>query len=316
MKDVIDFLHEQNVYTETKKLDGKFIRNKTTASGYMTDWQADLAIVSKISGENDGYQYLLCCIDQLSRYAWVVPLKDKTAAECSKAFKIILDDGYRPFRLYTDMGSEFMASFKNLMKKHDIMHIMTTNTETKCAMVERYIRTLKHRLWKAFYHQKTYRYVEILPQIVDAINNTHHTTIKCTPASVNRTNASELRAMLYPRKVTTVKFKYKVGDMVRISYLRGVFVKGYTGTFTKELFVVVKCIPRTPPVYILKDLDDEIVKGTFYEHEMVKVLNHDGVYDIEEKIATRTRKGIKQVLIKWLGYPKKFNQWIDAKNVE
>jgi len=315
LKHVTDFMHAQEVYTLTKKLNRRFTRNKTIASGYMTDWQADLADVSNLSDENDGYNYLFCCIDQLSRYAWAIPMKRKTAAECSKALAIVLTDGYVPFRLYTDMGGEFMGQFRTVLKKHDIKQIMTKNTETKCAMAERYIRTLKSRMWRAFYAQRSRRYVEILPKIVKAINNAYHTTIRCAPTAVNRQNAAQLRTQLYGTKITHGRCKFKVGDTVRITHLRSPFAKGYKGSFTKELFTITQCIPRQPAVYVLKDLAGDEIKGTFYEAELVKVLKHSGLYLIDKEIKKRTLKGEKQVYVSYDGYPAKFNQWINERDI-
>jgi len=317
LKDIHTFLHSQKVYTLTKRIQRKFPRNKVVASGFMTDWECDLADMQNISDENDGLKYLFCCIDQLSRYSWVVPLKNKTSGECAKAMEKVLAEGKRPFRLYSDAGGEFMGKFSTLLKKHDIAHIMTKNTETKCSLAERYIRTLKTRLWRAFYTQNHRRYVEILPKIVAAINKTYHNTIKRAPNTVNRENAKEVRQMLYGKQKCSVKVKgnYKVGDTVRISNLRHPFAKGYKGSFTKELFTVMERIPRKPPVYVLHDLANDRVQGTFYENEMVKVLNHNKIYEINEELRKRTRNGVKEILVSWDGYPKKFNSWLLASDV-
>ena len=316
LKDVITFLQSQDVYTMNKPLKRKFVKNKTTASGFMTDWQSDLMDMSKFSNENDTHKFVLCCIDVLSRYAWAIPMKNKTPQECIRAFEIVLKSGYKPFRLFTDMGGEYCnRAFEKMLEKHDIRHVTAKNTETKASIAERYIRSLKMRLYKAFYAQKSQRYLEILPNIVSSLNHSYHRTIERTPASVTVKNAASLRHFLYPRSISGNKhYKFSVGDKVRVSLLRKAFTKGYHNTFTKEIFVVSKRIPRKQPVYQLVDLANDPVIGTFYEKELVKVTKRDNVYRLERVIRKRTRKGVKEILIKWDGYPDKFNSWEKESN--
>jgi hypothetical protein len=74
-----------------------------------------------------------------------------------------------------------------------------------------------------------------------------------------------------------VRYKFKIGDQVRISKVKRTFEKGYLPNFSKEIFAISKQIPRDPPVYKLKDLDGEELKGTFYEKELQKVIKGDDV---------------------------------------
>ena len=110
-----------------------------------------------------------------------------------------------------------------------------------------------------------------------------------------------------PRKV---KFKFQIGDQVRISKQRRTFKKGYLPSWTEELFVVTKRIARDPPVYRMKDLMGEDIKGIFYGKELQKVLKTDDVFRVEKVVEERTRKGKKEYIIKWMGYPDKFNSWV------
>ena len=110
-----------------------------------------------------------------------------------------------------------------------------------------------------------------------------------------------------PRKV---KFKFQIGDQVRISKQRRTFKKGYLPSWTEELFVVTKRIARDHPVYRLKDLMGEDIEGIFYGKELQKVLKTDDVFRVEKVVEERTRKGKKEYIIKWMGYPDKFNSWV------
>jgi transposase InsO family protein len=82
--------------------------------------------LSKLSSYNKEFKYLLTCIDVLSRYAWVVPLKDKTGKTLKDAFHVIFKSGRRPIRLQTDKGTEFTSRvFQKFLKEHDV-HFFTT----------------------------------------------------------------------------------------------------------------------------------------------------------------------------------------------
>ena len=94
---------------------------------------------------DDGYRYLLTCIDVLSKYAWVVPLKNKSGEVVAKAFQLVLTSSGRYCqKLHTDKGKEFYKSkFRAMLKQYDIEHFSSGNKEIKCSVMERFNRTLK-----------------------------------------------------------------------------------------------------------------------------------------------------------------------------
>jgi len=117
------------------------------------------------------------------------------------------------------------------------------------------------------------------------------------------------------RKETPV-FKYSVGDVVRVSKVRGIFTKGYEQNYTEEYFTITACIPRVPPVYRLQDLDGEIIDGCFYEEELQKIIvSDDKTFKIEKILHKQKRGKVTYVLVKWWGWPSKFNSWIAEKEV-
>ena len=97
-----------------------------------------------LSKYNKGFRFLLCVIDIFSKYAWVIPLKDKKGISIVNAFQKILDDSKRkPNKIWVDKGSEFYNnSFKKWLQDNDIV-TYSTNNEGKSAIAERFIRTLK-----------------------------------------------------------------------------------------------------------------------------------------------------------------------------
>ena len=117
-------------------------------------------------------------------------------------------------------------------------------------------------------------------------------------------------------KEEPVKYKFEVGDQVRIGKMKRTFEKGYLPNFSKEIFTVSQQIPRQPSVYKLKDYDQEELSRTFYNEELQKVIKEDDVYEVEKILKKRGKGKNKEVYVKWLGYPTKFNSWIPASEVK
>ena len=99
LQDVRDWLRKQQTYTLHKPVSKTFLRHKTVVAGIDTQWQADLADMSKLSKFNDKHRYLLCIIDVCPKYAWALPIKDKTGKTLVIAFKTVLKSGRSPKNL-------------------------------------------------------------------------------------------------------------------------------------------------------------------------------------------------------------------------
>jgi transposase InsO family protein len=125
-KEVREWLQSQDTHTLHKPTRRIFTRRCVVVYRIDHQWQADLVDLAKLSSYNKGFKYLLTCIDVLSRYAWVVPLKDKTGKTLKDAFQVIFKSGRRPIRLQTDKGTEFTNRvFQRFLKEHDV-HFFTT----------------------------------------------------------------------------------------------------------------------------------------------------------------------------------------------
>ena len=267
---------------------------------------------------NDGYRYLLVCIDVFSKYAWIVPIKSKTGPALVEAFKVILSSGRKPHKIMTDQGTEFFnKSFQTLLKNEGI-ELFNTFNETKASIVERVIRTFKTKMWRYFTAKKTMRYLDMLPDLVYSYNHSEHRSIGRPPALVNSENEDEVFHALYHNvldNVQPVKYKCKIGDQVRINKIKRKFEKGYLPNYSKEIFTVSKTVLRNPTVYKLKDYDGEELKGTFYDKELQKVIKHDDMYEVEKILKKRGKGKNVQYLVKWSGYPDKFNSWVSASEI-
>ena len=219
-----------------------------------------------ISKFNKGFRFLLCVIDIFSKYAWVVPLKDKKAITITDAFQKILDYSNRkPKKIWIDKGSEFYSnSFKKWLKDNDIeMH--SIHSEGKSVVAERFIRTLKTKIYKYMTSLSKNVYIDKLNDIVGEYNNIYHTTIKMKPVDVKDNTHIDFK-----KEVNDKDPKFKVGDHVRISKYKNIFAKVYTSNWSEEVFVVGKIKNTVPWTYVINDLNGEEIIGTFYEKELKK----------------------------------------------
>lgn len=273
------WLEEQDAYTKHKPVRHRFPRRIYNVRNIDDFWEADLVDLRAIKDYNDGYVYILVVIDVLSKFAWVQPLRDKTAVTVAKAFNVILSkknsNGRSPVCLQTDKGKEFVGTaFQALLKKKNIQFRVARNPDIKAAIVERFNRTLKERMWRYFTYSRQKRYIDVLQNIVSAYNNATHSSIKMAPVAVTLMTAARARSNLIKRYKRTdhCTSKYNEGDIVRISTAKAAFAKGYEAGWSSELFKIHRISRSICPVtYILRDLHDEDIDGIFYEAELSRV---------------------------------------------
>ena len=234
------------------------------------------------------------------------------------AFKKIFKDGRIPKKLHTDHGTEFLNKvFQRFLKENGVDFFTTENFDTKATVVERFNRTLKTRMFKYFTFKNTNKYIDILPHLVDAYNHSYHRSIGTKPVLVTKKNEAKIWEKLYSsHKDKPVRFKFNVGQKVRISKYKSIFTKGYLPNWTEEIFTINQRIPTRPPVYRLKDYHNEILIGTFYEAELQSVIKEDDdIYRVEKILKSRTRNGVKEYFIKWKGYDSSFNSWVPKNDI-
>ena len=114
----------------------------------------------------------------------------------------------------------------------------------------------------------------------------------------------------YNKDSNVTKFKFKVGDHVRISKYKNIFAKGYTQNWSEEVFVVSKIKDTFPWTYVISDLNGEKIAGSFYEKESQKTSQEK--LRIEKVIKRKSDK----LYVKRKGYNNSFNSWIDKKDLE
>ena len=311
-RNVRNWLTSQDAYTLHKQPRRNFRRRKTLSTGIDDLWQADLVDLTSLSAHNGGHKFVLTVIDVFSKFAWARPLKNKSGAALTEAFASIVRSR-KPNFLQTDKGTEFLnATFQRLLAENDIRFYTSQNEDIKCAVVERFNRTLKSRMFRYFTYKSTSRYLDVLQQFIDAYNRSYHRTIKTTPSSVNANNENEIHKLVYAseKKKLPPKWRFDAGDKVRLCQARRPFRKGYLPGWTTEIFTVKSRISTDPPTYEIVDYDGESVLGKFYAEELQRVSKTaDDFYDVERVIKTRKRGGVVEHFVKWVGYPDKFNSW-------
>ena len=305
-------LERDLAYTLHKPRRRRFPTVPVIVGGLDDQWVADLVEVQPLAKYNRGLRYLLTVVDVLSKYAWVQPLKDKTGVALVKAFEKILKQGRRhPNRLQTDRGKEFYnRTFQRWVDEQGIHHF-STEGDAKASVVERFNRTLKERLYRYFTAANTLRFDDVLPELVQGYNATRHRSIGMAPQDVTWDNEEAVWKRLYGQRLKSQKKpQFKVGDRVRLNKIHRTFEKGYLPGWTEEVFVVHRVIPGPVPTYEIHEWDDTPVQGTFYEEDLQKVHVSD-VFRIE-KVLKRQKD---RWLVKWKGWPDKYNSWIARGDV-
>ena len=189
-----------------------------------------------ISKFNKRFRFLLFVIDIYSKYAWFVPLKDKKGVSIVNAFQSISKKSSRkPNKIWVDKGSEFYnRSMKSWLEKNDI-EMYSTHNEEKSVVAERFIRTIKNKIYKHMTSISKNVYIDKLDDIVNEYNNTKHRTIKMKPIDVKDNTYID-----FVKEVNDNDLKFKVGDHVSIPKYKHIFSKGYTPNWSEEVLVTKK----------------------------------------------------------------------------
>ena len=177
----------------------------------------------------------MCGIDFFRKYAWVVSLKDKRRITIVNAFRKIISKERKSNKIWVDQGGEFYNNlFKRFLKMNNIQ-MYSTYYEGKSVLAERFIRTLKNKIFKHMTAVSKNVYFDVLDDIVNKYNNTVHRTIKMKPIDVTSDSYAK-----YNEDSIEKDPKFKVGDRVRNSKCKNISAKGYSQNWLEDVFVVCK----------------------------------------------------------------------------
>ena len=298
-----------------KPITHKFTKRKVIVDGIDDIWSADLVDMQSFSQYNKGFKYLLNVIDVFSKYAWSIPLMDKTGKTITNAFERIVKTSKRkPNKLWVDQGSEFFNRTMDQWLKNNNIKRYNTYNEGKAVVVERFNRTLKTRMWKYFSANNSYNYIDVIDDLLWQYNNSRHRSIKMKPkeASLKKNEALVWRTLYDDLTPEVRNAKYRVGDNVRIAKKKATFEKGYTPNWTEEVFEITEVQNTNPVTYKLQDWNGDKIDGSFYKQELQKT--SQDVFRIE-RILRRDNKN-QRMFVKWMGYPDSFNSWVSMKYID
>jgi hypothetical protein len=320
---------------------------QVVVGGVNIQLQGDLLDMQKTARLNGGFRYILLLIDCFSRFCYARPLKRKQGELTAEATSSILDEAEKRIarkvtHFQVDQGTEFYnTAVKKVMEKRFI-NMFSTKSPTKAQMVERLIRTLRARQERLNSNTGTRRWLESFPKLVTSYNNTIHSSLPplMTPAKVSLSNEGTVWKHLYggllktpaslKKKLVslakgkgiplnTQKGKLRVGDLVRISKIKGTFEKSYYPNWSEEIFFISHASNLTSPhSFRLIDSKGEPVEGIFYKHELSQisfdVKDPKGTLFAVEKVVKSKigPDGKKLLLVKWAGYSEEHNEWVRA----
>lgn len=334
---VDQYLRGSDVYTRyfQPRSTKRYTVNSYLLTGPNELLQVDLIDVQRMARYNDKKRFILSAIDVFSKLAQCEPLLNKSGRIVSLALQKIFEKLGNFRYMQSDAGKEFYnRHVAQILKNRRVVHIPARNS-VKASVVERFNRTIQTYLFKALYNQGSYRYLTLLPKLVQKYNNSVHRAIGTTPARA----ANDLRSRykvwrsLYlqhwskiDKSVLHRRSAIKAGDYVRILIENryNAFSKGYYAQFSRELFRVVRVrwAHRSGllavPVYSLVDLSNSPISGEFYREELrpVDYSEQDQFFDVERVIrkrATKEGSGQEELLVKFVGYPGHY--WIRNENV-
>jgi len=276
------------------------------AEGPLEQFQIDLVYMPK-SWFNNGFKYIFCCVDVFSKKADMIPLKDREQTTTTKAFEKILNNLGIPKTIYSDQGSEFKnASFQKLLDKHNIQIIFALG---HASFVESFNKTMKNRMMKYMKLKNTDNWSKIVSPVLDAYNNSPHSTTKIAPNKVNKENEIQVLMNITKRAKKGTYPKLEVGDNVRVPVIHKQ-KKGYKDSFSMEMHKIEDVNKGLYTVdgslHPRKDL--QLVKGNVIKAP-TKTKTQQKQHDIQDKVGkslnnpevkdlvgTRTKKQTKEIL--------------------
>ena len=290
----------------------KFKRQKVIIKYIYEIHSTDLVDMTQYSKINKGYKYIFTNIDVFSKIAYAYPIKSKKIQDIKACFEKIFKNN-KPKYIWSDKEPAFLSKEIQLFFKNINVKIYHTNSHLKAVVVERFNRSLRELMMKEFAKNNNTVWYNILPKLIKIYNNRYHSTIKMKPTQLNKNNEKYIKENIYTYNKTSKNPKFKIGDLVRISLKRRDIFDKLSGNikWTEELFKIHSIIKSNVITYKIKDLNDEMIKGIFYERELQKTKNTSEVYVIEKII----RRNKNKYLVKWRNYSNDFNSWIDKDDI-
>ena len=285
--------------------------------------QSDLIDIRLLRNQNDGIEYLLLNIDVFSRKVWVLPIKKKNAKCMKEALESWLRSLRRKPKIFSsDAGLEYWnRQVRQLMANHHIEMQLAHGT-CKAAYAERANKTIQILIYKYLSHKETTRYIDVLSELVNTYNKRGHRSLEYySPNNADKPRNEGIIRAIHMRRYAKLQRKaptFKLGEMVRIKTDAKAISssrRAYAEQFHGEYFSILRINRVLPiPLYYLRSLDTgERVEGGFYSNELSRV--RGDVFKIEKILRRRTRRGVREVLVRWKYFGAQHDLWIPEANL-
>ena len=235
-------------------------------------WSVDLMEMPSVNG----YKFVLIAIDNWSKYLFCIPMKSKSAEATADAFTTLFEEAdVTPVKMHSDEGKEFKNStITRLFEKHNI-ELYSTQNETKSAIAERAIRSLKdiieRKITESEYQNMPKPWLHFIQEAVDLYNNRIHRTIRMTPLEAQKQeNQSTLTKIYHELNQKRIRNPdpLEVGTYVRLYKWKNKFTKSSKQRWTTEIFRIKEVLQTNPLTYKIEDEDGEVIEGSFYRQEL------------------------------------------------
>ena len=231
-----------------------------------------MKMYSKINKE---YNYIFTNIDIFSKYAWAFPIKSKKIQDVKLCFQKIFNER-KPRYIWSDKEPAFFS--KEMLKYFEDSNasVYYTNSHLKAVNIERFNRSLRELMIKEFVKNNSTIWYNILPKLIKTYKNRYHSTIKMKPIDINKNNERYIKHNIYTYNKTNKIPKCRINDLVRISLKRRDLFDKPSGNikWSEELFKIYDIDISDINKYKLKDMNDEIIEGLFYEKNYKKQKIH------------------------------------------
>lgn len=320
----LENIHSYSLHREYKKPKH---RNPYYVYFLRQQWQIDLIDLQKYSKDNNGFKFVLVCVDLFSRKCFARLLKNKSAKVVVDALKSIFNDlDSLPKSIFSDHGSELKNKLMNKYLKGKGIKIIHAKSEIKAGIVERLNKSIQNLIFMYMTELETNTYYDKFDDIIQSYNSRPHRSLNELSPNDAELEENKLRVLdahnfRYTKILNkTPKIELKVGDWVRINMIRHIFARGYHEKWSRDMYEIVQVSHRMPiTMYKLKCLtseeEDEEIEGLFYKNELSHVRDDENVFKIEKVLKEKKN----QCLVKWLDWPDRYNSWIDcdtARNIQ
>ena len=221
-------------------------------------------------GANRNYRYIMVFICVFSKMAWAEPLKRKDGLSSVTAIENAVNKMKDlPGNIITDRGLEYYDHrVQEFFRRNNIRHY-SLRSKHKACVAERFIKTLKGRLFKYFWKNNTKNWIDVLQQFVENYNHSFHRSIKMAPVDVTENNRQEVFQRLFPNAKFKTIPRLKVGDQVRILKPKTIFDKGYTRNWSEEIYRIFNANSKNNvDYYKIEDQNGVKLVGTRYYWEL------------------------------------------------